>query len=560
MANEYCYPAPFDTRPQSLIQCEEANSSEADFLRLAYYNRQADKRKFFVSSLLFDDDTSEIHDDKKDEGARNPRRKRRLKKNLFFTIDNGVRILTSPIQTNWYRLYIVSPNLDNPKFKQKFRRRFRLPYDRYLELLDIVKKAERDDGELYFRRWMSYDATGVASSPIEIMLLGALRYLGRGLTFDDIEEATCISEETHRQFFEVFTSFGREVLYPKWVIAPKDKFDAETHLHEMQQAGFHGCIGSCDATHVLHERISHAQQQSHSSFKVQGTARTYNITVNHRRYIMSSTTGHPCRWNDKTLQLFDTFLNNIYKGKILQDVIFELLQKNEHGEIISVKYRGVWIMVDNGYLNRSITIPPMKSSLNIREIKWSQWLESMRKDVECTFGILKGRWRILKAGIRVHGVRKADNIWHTCCALHNWLLEIDGLNEPWTSGELVSDWENELGQFEDSHFVEKWCCSEALGAISRLRKQDDFRTYDSTQFGSNRQEIDELSELNPDDTMDDICESNANVSTENEQILLVKNLSQAYFRSRLVEHFDILYQRGEIIWPKRNSSMEPIYP
>jgi hypothetical protein len=80
MANEYCYPAPFDTRPQSLIQCEEANSSEADFLRLAYYNRQADKRKFFVSSLLFDDDTSEIHDDKKDEGARNPRRKRHLKK------------------------------------------------------------------------------------------------------------------------------------------------------------------------------------------------------------------------------------------------------------------------------------------------------------------------------------------------------------------------------------------------------------------------------------------------------------------------------------------------
>jgi hypothetical protein len=62
---------------------------------------------------------------------------------------------------------------------------------------------------------MSYDGTGVASSPIEIMLLGALQYLGRGLTFDDIKEATCISEETHCQFF-VFTFFGREVLYPKW--------------------------------------------------------------------------------------------------------------------------------------------------------------------------------------------------------------------------------------------------------------------------------------------------------------------------------------------------------
>jgi hypothetical protein len=84
MENEYCYPAPFDMRPQSLIHCEEADSSEADFLQLAYYNRQADTRKIFVSSLLFDDVTSEIHDDKKDEGARKPRRKCRLKKSILY--------------------------------------------------------------------------------------------------------------------------------------------------------------------------------------------------------------------------------------------------------------------------------------------------------------------------------------------------------------------------------------------------------------------------------------------------------------------------------------------
>ena len=52
--------------------------------------------------------------------------------------------------------------------------------------------------------------------------------------------------------------------------------------------------------------------------------------------------------------------------------------------------------------------------------------ESIRKDVECVFGILKGRFRILKAGIRLHGVDNADSIWSTCCALHNLLLEIDG--------------------------------------------------------------------------------------------------------------------------------------
>ena len=63
----------------------------------------------------------------------------------------------------------------------------------------------------------------------------------------------------------------------------------------------------------------------------------------------------------------------------------------------------------------------------------------MRKDVECIFGILKGRWRILKTGVQVYGVDKVDDVWMTCCGLHNWLLEIDGISGQWEDGVLVSD-------------------------------------------------------------------------------------------------------------------------
>ena len=80
------------------------------------------------------------------------------------------------------------------------------------------------------------------------------------------------------------------------------------------------------------------------------------------------------------------------------------------------------------------------------EIRWSEWLESMRKDVECTFGILKGRWRVLKTGIRLHSTESADNIWCTCCALHNMLLEVDGLDKPWDGMRVLeSVWDGELG-------------------------------------------------------------------------------------------------------------------
>jgi hypothetical protein len=42
---------------------------------------------------------------------------------------------------------------------------------------------------------MSADATGLPSSPIVLIILGALQYLGHGWTFDDVEEAMAISEE-----------------------------------------------------------------------------------------------------------------------------------------------------------------------------------------------------------------------------------------------------------------------------------------------------------------------------------------------------------------------------
>mgnify|MGYP000223239855 FL=1 len=53
----------------------------------------------------------------------------------------------------------------------------------------------------------------------------------------------------------------------------------------------------------------------------------------------------------------------------------------------------------------------------------------MRKDVECVFGIMKGSFRMLKSGMRLQSIDAVDSVWLTCCALHNWLLEVDGYDE-----------------------------------------------------------------------------------------------------------------------------------
>jgi hypothetical protein len=51
-----------------------------------------------------------------------------------------------------------------------------------------------------------------------MVLVGTFRYyLGRGgWTFDDIEENTGISQETHRQFFHAFIEVRSTILYKKY--------------------------------------------------------------------------------------------------------------------------------------------------------------------------------------------------------------------------------------------------------------------------------------------------------------------------------------------------------
>ena len=71
-------------------------------------------------------------------------------------------------------------------------------------------------------------------------------------------------------------------------------------------------------------------------------------------------------------------------------------------------------------------------------------MESVRKDIECCFGRLKGRWRLFKRGILFSSREKIDNAWFTACILHNMLHKQNGLD----TMEETSDWVGTAGPVE----------------------------------------------------------------------------------------------------------------
>jgi hypothetical protein len=168
----------------------------------------------------------------------------------------------------------------------------------------------------------------------------------------------------------------------------------------------------------------------------------------------------------------------------------------------------------------------------------------MRKDVECTFGILKGRWRILKTGVRVYGVDKVDEIWLTCCALHNWLLDIDGLSNKWNDGVLVSDWDGEMGRMDFDGL-----CESIPNSIARLSSNLDPRNYDISNMGPGEDVVGEIyhGDRGGEDEEDEDCMEHGQLMTP------VNSMSLVYFRRQLIVHFLIMFARNLIKWPRNRS-------
>jgi hypothetical protein len=74
-------------------------------------------------------------------------------------------------------------------------------------------------------------------------------------------------------------------------------------------------------------------------------------------------------------------------------------------------------------------ICPFKAPSSAAELRWSKALESVRKDIECFFGILQGRFRILKLPLQYRQHHDIDNMFMTCCILHNIIHAFDGRSE-----------------------------------------------------------------------------------------------------------------------------------
>ena len=102
----------------------------------------------------------------------------RVQHPVMWTDDDGSLRRFHPHQSLWFNIYVAHSRLEDAAFHKRFRTRFRLPYAQFTELHQSLQSVD------LFKRWHDGKTVGfgteVRATPIPLLLLTSLRYLGRG--------------------------------------------------------------------------------------------------------------------------------------------------------------------------------------------------------------------------------------------------------------------------------------------------------------------------------------------------------------------------------------------
>ena len=108
----------------------------------------------------------------------------------------------------------------------------------------------------------------------------------------------------------------------------------------------------------------------------------WNVVVSHAREILHATYAKPGAQNDKTLVKFDDMIAALSVDPTFTEYTFDL--HDDEGVVHQVK--GCYVINDGGYHKWRVTIAGFSHTSEAWEARWTERLESVRKDVECVFG------------------------------------------------------------------------------------------------------------------------------------------------------------------------------
>ena len=298
---------------------------------------------------------------------------------------------------------------NNPTYNLSvFRRRFRMNRSLYLEIENCLQITYQ-----FFTQ--KADATGLLGISSRQKVTTALRMLAIGCSSDDVDDRFHIAESTMLEILDCFCSAIIEQYGEEFLREPTE-VDLARILHESEQKGWPGMLGSIDCMHWKWKNCPKAWAGMYQSGKENAPTIILQAVADSECRIWHHYFGMPGSNNDINVLERSNILHSAMNGKS-PGVRFNV-NNNEYS-------MGYWLG-DGIYPMYACIVkaykPPYLRDVD-KQTKFTQRQESRRKDIERCFGILQQRWHILTRPCRFWRPNNIDKIMTACIVLHNMIID-----------------------------------------------------------------------------------------------------------------------------------------
>jgi len=235
--------------------------------------------------------------------------------------------------------------------------------------------------------------------------------VGQSACFDNVEELSYINASTMHAFFSEFSKKGRDKLFPEHVRMP----ETVEELAEIEAAyaliGIPGACGSMDVVHIALGSCPHGLINVCTGKEGYPTL-AYNVICDHQGRAIAIMPGAYGTMNDKTIVKSDEAVEKIRTDPLFTDYHYKTRDKAGMRSLS----RGAYLIVNGSYLRWKVLQCGLRDYSDPNYVEWRRRMESVRKDIECYFGRLKQRFKILRIPNLILKKEKNDNMMFTLVA------------------------------------------------------------------------------------------------------------------------------------------------
>ncbi|PNF17663.1 hypothetical protein B7P43_G07338 [Cryptotermes secundus] len=335
--------------------------------------------------------------------------------------------------------YVLARDLLNDPVK--FQSYYRMSPESYKELLQRVSPLLRKQDTNY-RKAISADER----------LLITLRYLATGNSFRCLSFQFKRGETTIGKIVEDVCSAIWTVLQPEFMPVPSEELWRTISDRYLELWNIPNCTGSIDGKHI---RIQCPNKSAYFSIVLLAVVDADGLFI-------SIDVGDYGRNSDGGVLLNSAFGRNLQQGTLnIPDP--KKLPADEDG---CTPFPYFFVGDEAFPLQRHIMRPYPRRELTNERRSFNYRISRARKSVECAFGMLASKFRILEKAIACKP-NKTDAIIRAICVLHNFIRLKDGLFNKQSLGE--DDDDHDKGSCESVFQNLQPCCRRATTEAVEMR-------------------------------------------------------------------------------------------